>query len=131
MRLNKSQNQFEKSVFTAAIRADYAEEVIGFDHTLIGGMLLKQWNLPVILENSVRYHHVPTECQSPLEPAVVHVADVITNALGIDTSGERLAPPLDSEAWEEIGLPTGILGATVKQAERHIAETVHIFFRDD
>ena len=107
------------------------EEVMGCNHTLIGGMLLKKWKLPVILENSIRYHHAYTEHQSPLESAVVHLSDIITNALGIGTSGEQFVPPLDTEAWEEIGLSTGILRATVKQADRHIAETVQIFLPNE
>ncbi len=107
------------------------EEIIGFNHALMGGMLLKEWKLPVILENTIRQHHAPKACQTSLEPAIIHLADIITNALGRGTSGERFVPPLDVKAWEDIGLSTGILSATIKQADRHIAETVHIFFPDE
>lgn len=107
------------------------KEVMGFSHSLIGGMLLKEWKLPVTLEDSVRYHHATTQCETALEPAVVHLSDVITNALGIGTSGEQFVPTLDSKAWEEIGLSTGVLSATINQADRHIAETVRIFFPNE
>ena len=107
------------------------EDVTGFSHALIGSMLVKEWKLPAILENAVRYHHACSECQSPLEPAVVHLSDIITNALGIGTSGEQFVPPLNTKAWEEIDVSTGILTATVRQADAHIAQTVHLFFPDE
>ncbi len=107
------------------------EEVFGFDHCLIGGMLFKEWRFPVTLEDSVRYHHGDSESEMSLEPAIVHLSDLIANALGIGTSGERLVPPLDTKAWEEIGLSTGVLSATINQADRHISETVHIFFPNE
>lgn len=107
------------------------EEVMGTDHTLIGSILLKEWKLPVTLENSVRRHHAFTKRQIPLEPAVVHLSDLIANALELGTSGERFVPPLDAKAWEEIGLSPGILNATVTQVDSRVAETVHIFFPDE
>jgi len=107
------------------------EEVMGFDHSLIGGMLLKKWKLPVMLENSIRCHHAFTERHITLESAVLHLSDIITNALGIGTSGEQFVPSLDTKAWEEIGLSTGILNATIKQVDRQIAETVHTFYPNE
>ena len=107
------------------------EDVTEFDHALIGSMLVKEWKLPAILQDAIRYHHPCSERQIPLEPAVVHLSDIITNALGIGTSGEQFVPPLNTKAWDEIGMSTGILAATVREAEPHIAQTVHIFFPDE
>ena len=107
------------------------EEVMGFNHTLIGGLLLKEWNLPVVLETSVKHHHTPAASQIRLEHVVVHLSDIITNALAIGTSGEQFVPPLDTKAWEEIGLPAAILNSAISQAEPHIAETIHIFFPNE
>jgi hypothetical protein len=66
-----------------------------------------------------------------LEHVVVHLSDIITNALAIGTSGEQFVPPLDTKAWEEIGLPAAILNSAISQAEPHIAETIHIFFPNE
>ena len=107
------------------------EDVTGFDHTLMGRILVKEWKLPAILEDAIGYHHACSGCQIPLEPAVVHLSDIITNALGIGTSGEQFVPPLNTKAWEEIGVSTGVLAATVRDAEPHITQTVHIFSPDE
>ena len=107
------------------------EEVMGFNHALVGGLLLKEWKLPMMLETSVSHHHTPTASQALLEHAVVHLSDIITNALGIGTSGEQFVPPLDTKAWKEIGLSRGILSTAISQAEPHIAEAIHIFFANE
>ena len=107
------------------------EEVTGFNHAAIGSILVKEWKLPATLENAIRYHHNCSECKISLEPAVVHLSDIITNALGIGTSGEQFVPSLNTKAWEEIGMSTGVLAATVREAEPHIVQTVHIFFPDE
>jgi len=105
-------------------------DLIGFDHSKLGGILLKEWKLPMSLENIVRFHHMKTESQIQLDTAVVHIADVITNALEIGNSGELNVPPLVPKAWAELGLSTGIITATVDQAKHHIDETVQILFRN-
>ncbi len=116
---------------TQSLLCKTEEEVMGFNHAGIGGMLLKEWKLPLVLETSVARHHTPTAPQSRLEHAVIHVSDIAANALGIGSSGERFVPPLNTMAWEETGLPTAILNTAINQAEPHIAETVHVFFPNE
>lgn len=105
-------------------------DIIGFDHSKMGGILLKEWKLPMSLENIVRFHHIKTESQIQLDTAVVHIADIMANALEIGNSGEHNVPPLVPKAWAEIGLSTGIITATVDQAKHHIDETMQILFRN-
>jgi putative nucleotidyltransferase with HDIG domain len=104
------------------------QETLGFDHTQIGGLLLKKWKLPISLENIVKYHHTPQKSQNPLEPAIVHLADIMTNALGMGSSGERLVPPLDPDAWELIDLSTNILALIINQMDRQVEETFQLLF---
>jgi hypothetical protein len=47
---------------------------------------------------------------------LVHLADIITNGLGIGTSGERFVPPLDQVAWENLGLSPTCFDLVTKQA---------------
>lgn len=103
-------------------------EILGFDHTRIGGLLLKKWKLPVSLENSVKYHHSPLRSKDGLEPAIIHVADIMTNALGRGSSGETYVPPLDPHAWDCIGLSPNVLSLITKQMDRQIEETVQFLF---
>ncbi len=98
------------------------EEVIGFSHAALGGNLLKMWKLPVSLENIVRFHHVPNNSNDPLYPAIIHLADVLINALEMGSSGERFVPPLDMNAWECIDITTNILNFTISQMDRQIED---------
>jgi HD-like signal output (HDOD) protein len=77
---------------------------LGCHHGHIGKYLLNQWRLPLSLENAVSFHHEPSLAPDPEAAAIIHVADIIVNALGIGTSGERFVPPLDAKAWETLGL---------------------------
>jgi HD-like signal output (HDOD) protein len=89
---------------------------LGCNHTHVVKHLLRQWKLPMVLENNVFFHHSPREAQQPVPATLVHLADIITNGLGIGTSGERFVPPLDHAAWESLGLSPTCFDIVVKQA---------------
>jgi HD-like signal output (HDOD) protein len=89
---------------------------LGCNHTHLIKHLLQLWKLPMALENKVFFHHSPLEAQQPVPATLVHLADIITNGLGIGTSGERFVPPLDHAAWENIGLSPTCFDVVTKQA---------------
>ena len=70
----------------------------------------------MVLENNVYFHHSPQDAQQPLPATLVHLADIITNGLGIGTSGERFVPPLDEAAWESLQLTPSCFDVVTKQA---------------
>jgi HD-like signal output (HDOD) protein len=96
------------------------QQQLGCDHTAIGRYLLNHWRLPLMLENTVAFHHTPADAPDPVPAAIVHVADILVNALGVGTSGEHLVPPLDARAWEALELPAGTLEVAVRQALNHL-----------
>lgn len=116
---------------TQCMLNDIECESLEFDHAKTGGMLLKRWKLPVLMEDAVRYHHAPQQARDPLEPSIVHLADIMAHAMGIGSSGERFVSPLDSGAWECIGLPVNVLDMIIQQADRHIDEIVRFFYSDE
>lgn len=105
-------------------------ETLGFDHTQIGGMLLRKWALPFILEQAVEYHHEPFRSKHPLEATIVHIADILINALGLGTSGERFVPPIIPEVWTDLRLPTEMFAKIVQLIDRQVEEVIHNFFGD-
>ena len=96
----------------------YKEEkdYLGCDHAQLGVALMKQWNLPLILKNNVLYHHKPSEAQQSVPAAIVHLADIIVNSLGIGGSGEKFIPPLDYNAWENLELSPSSFETIIGQA---------------
>jgi HD-like signal output (HDOD) protein len=96
----------------------YKEEIdyLGCDHAQLGVQLMKQWKLPLILENNVLYHHKPSEAQQSVPATIVHLADIIVNSLGIGSSGEKCMPPLDYDAWENLELSPNSFETVIEQA---------------
>ena len=96
----------------------YKEEkdYLGCDHAQIGVQLMKQWKLPLILENNVLYHHKPSAAQQSVQATIVHLADIIVNSLGIGSSGEKFIPPLDYNAWENLELSPNSFETIIGQA---------------
>ena len=65
-----------------------------------------------------------------METAVIHVADVIAHAMRLGNSGERFVPPLDSRAWERIGIPLSYLSETMDQVDRQINDAIKMIRPD-
>jgi HD-like signal output (HDOD) protein len=106
-------------------------EEIGFDHATVGSALLQAWNLPASLEEVVAFHHAPQKAlRYPIETAIVHVADIITHTMELGSSGERLVPHLNSEAWEKVGLPASLLPATLGQVEKQFHDANQMILQD-
>ena len=103
-------------------------EVLGFNHAAIGAALLKAWQLPASLEEIVANHHDPLKSKRyPLESAVVHVADIVAKAMGMDWCREQYVPPLNEKAWEIIGLSPDQLPSIWDQIETQFHDTIEMF----
>ena len=84
---------------------DAEKSILGFSHTDVGQLLLKNWKLPDFHQNIVGNHHQPGS-SIDLESGILNVADHIANDLKLGDSGEGLSPaPLDLELWEKLQLP--------------------------
>jgi len=106
-------------------------EEIGFDHATVGSALLQAWNLPASLEEVVACHHAPQKAlRYPIETAIVHLADIIAHTMELGSSGERLVPQLNPDAWERIGLPASLLPATLEQVDRQFQDATQMILQD-
>ena len=113
---NESRNILSRARSSEMLLYEQETEYLGCNHTHLVKHLLQQWKLPIVLENNVFFHHRPKEAQQPQTAALVHLADIITNGLGIGTSGERFVPPLDFAAWESLELSPSCFDVVTKQA---------------
>ena len=119
---------FQKAKETGGLLYDSEREIMKLDHATVGQILLKKWKLPFSLEDIVAHHHVPETSQNQLECSIVHLADIITNAIKIGTSGEYYVPPLNSFSWERIDLSEKVLCSIIQQSDRQIDEIIQLFF---
>ena len=59
------------------------------------------------------------------------MADAVTGALGLGSSGEIYAPPLSPEAWNTLHLTPERLDAATTAAEAQIEEILRAFLPDE
>ncbi len=96
-------------------------ESLGFDHTDVGGLLLREWKLPQNLTEAIAYHHNPDKIsQYQIEAATTHVADILAHAMQLGSSGEKYIPRLSEEAWTKLSFRTSMLPFLFKQTVQHV-----------
>lgn len=80
-------------------------EVLGIDHTQIGAAVAEKWDLPEPLVRCIRYHHDPSELETP-DPLVdaVYLANCICLLLGIGLGADGLSYRADAEVTRRAGL---------------------------
>jgi len=97
------------------------KDCLGCRHTDLGKFLLIKWNLPVNLANNIFCHHNPSNANNPIHASIVHLADILANALELGSSGERFVPPLDNKAWDDLGIPASCFGVVTRQAVNQLS----------
>lgn len=58
-------------------------QVLGIDHQDIGQFLIEKWNLPPVLGDVILHHHEPSNSENKQLTSIVHLADYMTQKLGI------------------------------------------------
>lgn len=102
--------------------------VLGVDHAEIGGALLRHWRFPEYLEIAVRHHHEPAAAPAHrLEAATVHVADSTVLSMKLGSSGERMAPPIDLEAWRRLAIRSENLPSLTNDIGRQVNEMTPVY----
>jgi len=94
-----------QTALTGHIGIEMAElERFGADHSTVGAWLAEEWSLPVNIVAAIRYHHAPDSALAePLVP-LVHVAEVLSNALELTTREENRVTAISSAACQALGL---------------------------
>jgi HD-like signal output (HDOD) protein len=94
-------------------------EVLGLDHSALGGLYLENHMLPEVMVETARRHHQPERAGSHGQiVAAVHLADLVVRHAGIGDSGD--ATQVTEEDW--LQAPAwGILFPRNNQEEKAIA----------
>jgi len=102
-------------------------DVLGFDHSRVGALLMDEWKFPPVLSNMVKYHHNPGSSSNILEPALIHVANSMSVVLDISRGDMVHFPGIQPQAWKALGVNEESLGDILNQSEKQIGEIVRIF----
>ncbi len=84
------------------------EELLEFDHSMVGYYLGEKWNLPAGLANSIRYHHNPEdEEEQSLTTYIIHLSNYLTRKAELEDSQVELGENeiyCSPQAWEKLGI---------------------------
>lgn len=101
---------------------DAERDVLGFDHTDVGNMLLNEWRFPSSLVDAMTWHHKPSGAQDPLAASIIQLADNMTNAMEIPMGSMYVLPGMEKGAWERLPLKPSDLVSIVGLFDNHIDE---------
>ncbi|MDY0361058.1 MAG: HDOD domain-containing protein [Desulforegulaceae bacterium] len=93
------------------------EKYLGFTHCEAGERICSKWKLPDLFGDIAKNHHNPQNSQFPLQCSVVHLAEVIVNAIEIGCSGEKLVLPLNEYSWDILDLSPNAIPVIIRQLQ--------------
>lgn len=102
------------------------QEILGFDHARFGSMVLRKWDIPYSIVEAVACHHKPQKTQHPVNTQVLHIANIIAQAIIIPSANISPITPLDTESWDALGLEAEQLGDALCGIEDTMAAMVRI-----
>lgn len=60
------------------------KKMLGLSHQEIGEFIIKKWNLPSLIADTIEFHHIPSQSKiNPKLVSFVHLADVLTREFNI------------------------------------------------
>lgn len=100
-------------------------EIFGFDHTEVGGELLKVWQMPKTLAEAVRYHHAPNEAsEAIMDVCLIHIANGMTlvaeQGLDLESRSEEILP----YAWQTTNLSPDVMDDIFQEAGNLFSEAL-------
>jgi HD-like signal output (HDOD) protein len=101
----------------------------GFDHAEVGSMIFKEWGLPGVFIETIRFHHTPARAKKyKLETAIVHVANYITMSNHLGSNGQNQGVQMNPNILKMMGLTEEFLAEVSEATIDAFKETYAIFF---
>ena len=79
-------------------------ETFGADHATIGAWLAQAWNLPEEVVLAIEHHHWPDDILASDLVPLIHVSEVISNALDLGGRADATVSRLSAAACQRLGL---------------------------
>ncbi|MDH3633306.1 MAG: HDOD domain-containing protein [Gammaproteobacteria bacterium] len=104
-------------------------DVIGFDHTRVASVLMKNWNLPDSLVTVVENHLEPDpDAEYLLDTAIVHVAAKMADAFSEDRPLDEALVETNRHAWDATGLDIAGCEAVGVEVANQLINVVNMLF---
>lgn len=79
-------------------------QLLGADHTTIGLWLAEQWGLPEAICGAIALHHTPEKDLQNILVPLLHVAEVLSNALDLTQSPDSHVTRISAAACKRLGI---------------------------
>ncbi|MDH5435518.1 MAG: HDOD domain-containing protein [Gammaproteobacteria bacterium] len=107
------------------------KKVFGFDHAEVGAELLRNWKLPEVLCDSVKFHHQPLKAKSySKEAALIHIANSLGCLAELDSENDWEAEPIDPQAWQAAGLKPDVIEQITDKVAEEFNDVANSFLKD-
>ncbi len=103
------------------------KDLFGYTHCDVAHDLMDRWRLPTTLVSVIAGHHSPEQSETPLESAIVAVADALTIALGYGNNGQPFFTGLDDSSWNLLQCNPSVLAVVIGQAQRQLEDIYTAF----
>jgi putative nucleotidyltransferase with HDIG domain len=128
--------EYEKVIKDAELRdlfiIESEKEIFGITHSDGGSWIAKKWNFPQSLVEIIDYHHKPNLSKSlPLQASIVHLADILTRAVGFGFSGDHHVPAVNPAAWELLNLSDAELREILDEMDAAFSEAESFLLGDE
>ncbi|MBN2714335.1 MAG: HDOD domain-containing protein [Deltaproteobacteria bacterium] len=106
-------------------------QIFGFTHAQMGKELADSWRLSPRQSEAIQFHHSPQGAKRfPADTAILHISDVLANALKIGSSGSAGIPQFFPDALDKVRLRPGALARLHQDVEREVSELIQIFYEN-
>lgn len=93
------------------------QELLAFSHADVGAELMKSWQLPASLQETIKFHHNPDQApNNPLEAAIVNIANYVTNNEEFGGTTDHPCSSIDPCAWKITNLSEDIVAEVKNEA---------------
>ena len=105
------------------------KRLIGFDYTVAGAQLLKNWHLPDSLTDSIRYQLQPTRAEHfQLETAILNIAVVMTRHRNTELTEDEFMDLIDRRAVEMTHVSMAQINAADRLSQGSLATVIELLF---
>lgn len=108
---------------------DAEKKVLGYDHAMLGAIVMERWNLPQTLVDVVRNHHQPIEAPPASRKlcCVTQTAEITARALLMGNGGDAKIPRLLPEVWAMTGLDWAKLEDIIRRGAEEYSKSEAFF----
>jgi putative nucleotidyltransferase with HDIG domain len=106
-------------------------QVFGCDHAAVGAALMTSWTLPPFFRDATANHHSAGPRGHTPATAVIHLADLLVQALDLGTNGEQRLSRISPDIRERVGLPPGALESVADEVISLLGEIQELFLGDE